>query len=129
MSILHIGILIFEALLGVFSLYTSYSLFAWTPASIAKQREALHYSRWYWSLAGVLSALGGVGLFVGLGVPSIGAIAAVWMIAYFVVAMLTHLVRRDVASLAFPLGFLVLFLGLTALRWGDVTSVLASFGR
>jgi uncharacterized membrane protein YphA (DoxX/SURF4 family) len=128
MTILHIVALVFEGLLGVFSVYASYTLFAQKPESIAKQRAALHYPRWYWVLAGYLSAIGGIGLFVGLAIPAVGAIAAVWMIAYFVVAAFSHVIRKDFASIAFPLFFLVLFLGLSALRWTDITAVLASVG-
>jgi hypothetical protein len=129
MALLHIIVLIFEGLLGVFSIYTAYSLFSWTPPTLAKAREALHYPRWYWMLAGVVASIGGIGLFVGLAIPAIGALAAVWMIAYFVVATFTHLLRKDVAAIGIPIFFLVLFLGLTALRWSDLTLVLSSIGR
>ena len=88
MSLLQIATLLFEALLGLFSAYTAYSLFAWTPPSLAKAREALHYPRWYWVLAGCVATIGALGLLVGLFLPVIGALAAAWMVAYFVVATL-----------------------------------------
>ena len=120
MSLLHIVTLLFEALLGLFSAYTAYSLFAQTPASLAKAREALHYPRWYWVLAGCIATIGAIGLLMGLFVSIIGALAAVWMVAYFVVAMFTHLLRKDFAGFAMPLIFLVLPLGLLILRWTEL---------
>jgi DoxX-like family len=129
MSLLQIVRLLLEALLGLLSAYTAYSLFAWTPASIAKAREALHYPRWYWVLAGCVATIGALGLFVGLFVPVIGALAAAWMVAYFVVATFTHLLRKDFAGFAMPLIFLVLPLGLLLLRWSDLASMLATLGR
>ncbi len=129
MSLLLIVTLLFEALLGLFSAYAAYSLFAWTPASLAKAREALHYPRWYWALAGCIATIGTLGLLVGLFIPVIGALAAAWMVAYFVVATFTHLLRKDFAGFAMPLIFLILPLGLLVLRWADLASILAASGR
>lgn len=106
MSLLQIVTLLFEALLGLFSAYTAYTLFAWTPASLAKVREALHYPRWYWVLAGCLATIGTLGLMVGLFFSVIGALAAAWMVAYFVAATFTHLLRKDFAGFAMLLIFL-----------------------
>ena len=123
---LHIATLVFEGLLGLFSAYAAYSLFSSTPASVAKMRQELHYPRWYWLLAGVVANLGAVGLFVGLVYPSVGAIAAVWMIAYFIVATFTHIFRNDMKNLGAPIVFFLLFVGLTALRWGDLLTLIQS---
>jgi len=128
-SFLQIGARVLEALLGVFSLYTAYSLFAQKPESLAKQRAALHYPRWYWVLAGSVATIGGVGLLVGLGIPAVGALAAAWMIAYFIVATLTHALRKDFAGLALPAIIACVFVALTALRWSDLTPVLSLIGR
>jgi uncharacterized membrane protein YphA (DoxX/SURF4 family) len=121
----HLGILIFEGLLGLFTAYTAYSLFSWTPASIAKARDALHIARWFWLLAGVVATLGAAGLLTGLAVPVVGALAALWMVAYFIVAALTHITHRDMANVGMPLIFLVIFVALAVLRWSDLTPVLA----
>ena len=129
MSLLQIVTLLFEALLGLFSAYAAYTLFAWTPPSITRAREALHYQRWYWVLAGWMATIGALGLFAGLFFPTIGALAAAWMVAYFVVATFTHLVRKDFAGFAMPLIFLVLPLVLLVLRWADLVSILALPGR
>jgi hypothetical protein len=61
-----------EALLGLLSAYAAYSLFTWTPASMAKAREALHSPRWYWMLAGCVATIGAIGLLVGLFFPPSG---------------------------------------------------------
>ena len=128
MSIPHNVVLVFEALLGAFSAYAAYSLFTRTPPMVAKARDALHYPHWYWVLAGIMATVGAIGLFVGLGIPVVGAVAAMWMVAYFVVATLTHLVRKDLAGFGTPLFFLVPFAGLTALLWANATPALALIG-
>jgi DoxX-like protein len=129
LSLLQIATLVFEALLGLLMAYTAYTLFAWTPPSITKARDALRYPRWYWVLAGVMATLGAVGLFVGLVIPVVGAVAALWVIAYFVVATLTHLVRKDMAMFAMPLAFGAICVGLLVLRWADAAPLLALVGR
>lgn len=128
MSIQHIATLVLEGLLGLFSAYAAYSLFASTPPSVAKAREALRYPRWYWVLAGCVASAGAIGLLVGLAIPIIGAVAAAWMVAYFVVAMLTHLVRLDLKSLGIPLVFLVICGALLLLRWSDARPILTAIG-
>ena len=87
MSLLQIVTLLFEALLGLFSAYTAYSLFSWTPPSIAKAREALHYPRWYWLLAGCMATIGALGLLVGLFLPVIGALRQIAIAGEFAAAI------------------------------------------
>lgn len=123
-SVTHIGALIFEGVFGLFTAYAAYSLFAWTPPAMAKTREELHLPRWFWILAGIVAAIGAAGLFTGLANPLVGALAAVWMVAYFVVASLVHITRNDIGNIAPALVFLVLAAGLTALRWSDLSPVL-----
>src|SRR5215467_1581106 len=74
---------ILEALLGLFMLYTAYTLFAWTPEVITKARDALNYPQWYWLLAGVLAVISAIALLVGLFVPVVGAFGVWWTVAYF----------------------------------------------
>lgn len=126
--ILHIATLALEGLLGLFIAYAAYTLFAWTPPSLTKAREQLRYPRWYWVLAGVVAAVGALALLAGLAIPVVGALAAAWMVAYFVVANLTHLIRLDVRHLGFPLFFLAASLGLLLLRWGDAALLVAFVG-
>jgi DoxX-like protein len=129
MSILQIVTLVLGALLGLFTAYAAYSLFTSTPPSVAKMREALHFPRWYWVLAGFVATFGAIGLLAGLVFPTVGALAALWMIAYFVVATFTHLVRKDFANLGMPALFLAIFVGLLVLRWSDVTPLLVLVRR
>lgn len=124
MPLLQIVKLLFEALLGLFSAYTAYSLFTWTPPSIARAREALHYPRWYWLLAGWMAAIGALGLLVGLFFPIIGVLGAAWMVVYFVVATFTHLLRKDFAGFAMPLIIILFPLGLFVLRWAELAVAL-----
>ncbi len=113
---MNIVVVVLEVLLGVFSAYAAYTLFAWTPPSITKVRDALHYPRWWWVLAGFAATIGAIGLFVGLFIPVVGTLAALWMAVYFAVATLSHLVRKDMVNLGAPLFFLVVFAVLFVLR-------------
>lgn len=123
-SVIHIGTLIFEGVFGLFAAYASYSLFAWTPPAIAKAREAMNMPRWFWLLAGTVAAIGAIGLFAGFLNPLVGALGAVWMVCYFVVATGLHVAKRSLNDIAPAIVFLVLAIGLTALLWGDLTPVL-----
>jgi hypothetical protein len=95
---------------------------------MAKAREALRYPPWYWALAGCVAIIGAIELLLGLLIPGIAVLGVTWMIAYFIVATFTHLLRKDFANLAMPLLFLGIMAGLLALRWADVTPMLAAIG-
>jgi hypothetical protein len=60
-------------------------------------------------MLGILKAAGAVGLVVGIGVPVIGAAAAVCLTLFFVAAIITHLRARD-----YSIGSAVVFLLLAA---------------
>jgi hypothetical protein len=117
-----------QALLGLFMLYTTYTLFAWTPEVITKSRDALNYPRWYWVLAGVLALISAVTLLVGLFIPVLGAFGALWTVAYFIVAIATHMLRADWANFYVPLIFLVPFALLAWLRWDDAKPIRTRVG-
>jgi hypothetical protein len=127
MSIQHLAALVLETALALFTLFVVYAQATRMPA-IVKSREPLHYPQWYWNLSTVLAALGALGLLVGLFIPAVGAAAVLWMVAYFVVATLTHLSRADINGVVPALAFLVISVGLTALRWGDASPLLALVG-
>jgi uncharacterized protein involved in cysteine biosynthesis len=59
---------------------------------------------------GALKAAGAVGLLVGLGVPVIGAIAAIGVICFFIGAIVAH-IRAGWYSFSFPAVYLALALG------------------
>jgi hypothetical protein len=103
-------------------------LFTKTPPEIQKGRDALNYPRWFWVLAGSVATVGAVGLFVGLVNSNIAALAALWMVGYFVVATVAHAFRKDFASLGMPLIFLLVFGGLTWLNWSDASQYLKMIG-
>jgi len=128
MSVLHIVALVLEGLMGALAAFAAYSMFTHKPASIAEAHEALNYPGWFWLLAKIVATIGAGALFVGLVNPAVGVAAALWMVAYFIVATGTHVVRKDMANLGMPIVFLALAIGLVALRWGDATPVLAAVG-
>lgn len=60
-------------------------------------------------MLGSLKAAGALGLLLGLiGVPLIGALAAIGLILFFVGAIVTHLRAREYPSLSFPGAYLLL---------------------
>ncbi|HEV8192155.1 MAG TPA: DoxX family protein [Ktedonobacterales bacterium] len=128
MSFRKVVTLIVEAVLGLFMLYTAYTLFAWTPEVITKARDALNYPQWYWQLAGVLAVISAITLLVGLVNRVVGAFSALWTVAYFIVASASHLVRADWANFYLPLIFLVPFAILVWLRWEDAKPIRARLG-
>lgn len=128
MSVLHIAALVLEGLMGAFTAFAAYSLITGKPASVAKTREALRYPSWFWLLAKIVATIGAVGLFAGVVYPAVGAAAALWMVAYFIVATGAHVVRKDMVNVGMPIAFLVLAAGLVALRWSDAIPVLAAVG-
>lgn len=127
MAIQHLATLVLEAALALFTIFVAYAQATRMPA-VVKSREHLHYPQWYWNLSTVLAVLGAIGLLVGLVIPVVGAAAILWMVAYFVVAALTHLSRADVTGAVPALVFLVIGVGLAALRWGDATPLRALVG-
>jgi hypothetical protein len=54
--------------------------------------------------------VGALGLLVGIGVPSVGAAAAIGVILFFVGAIITH-VRARWYSFTFPAAYLLLAVG------------------
>jgi xanthine/uracil/vitamin C permease (AzgA family) len=96
--------------------------------ALVESRERLHYPQWSWNLSTVVAAIGALGLFVGLFIPFVGAAAVLWMVAYFVVAVLTHMSRADFQGAVPALACLVITVGLMALRWGDAAPILALVG-
>lgn len=122
----HIGILSVEGLLGFFLAYAVYLNFSNSPM-LMKLYGHLRLARWYTLLAGVLLTIGAVALLIGLAIPVVGELALFWLVAYFVVATLTHVVRRDkLTNVAVPLVFLAVVVALATLRWAEVTPLLSS---
>src|SRR5882724_10957713 len=64
---------------------------------------------------GILKAAGALGLLVGIGLPLVGAAAAIGLTLFFVAAMITHLRAQDY-SLGPATFFLLLAVGALALR-------------
>lgn len=127
MSIQRIATLLLEGALGLFTAYAAYAQATRVPA-IVKSREHLHYPQWYWTLSNVFAVIGALGLFVGLFLPIVGVAAALWMVAYFVVAALTHLSKVDVKGVVPAVLFFAISVGLVALRWADASPILALLG-
>ena len=118
-----------QALLGLFMVYTAYTLFAWTPEVVTQARDALDLPRWYWLLAGVLAAMSAIALLIGLFIPVVGAFGALWTAVYFIVASATHVFRADWANFYLPLIFFVPVALLVWLRWDDGKPLRAAVGR
>ena len=108
-----ISVLAFEGLFGLFMAYAVFLNFSNSPMLVKRWAE-LGMPRWYSLLAGDFF-------------PMVGALAALWIVAYFLVATLTHVVLRDkLSSISIPLVFLALAIGLAALRWPDLAPALGT---
>jgi hypothetical protein len=73
---------------------------------------------WLFSL-GVLKAMGGAGLLVGIAVPWVGVAAALGLALYFVGAVVTVVRARWYSHIAFPGAFLLLATTTLALRLAE----------
>ncbi|HEX9038388.1 MAG TPA: DoxX family protein [Ktedonobacterales bacterium] len=125
-TVVSIGALALEGLLGLFMVYAVYLNFTNSPLLVKSWTES-GMPRWYTRLAGVLGAIGALALLVGVFIPTVGALALLWMVAYFIVATLTHVVVRDTfATTSIPLVFLALSIAGVALRWSSLSPVLAA---
>ncbi len=112
-----------QALLGLFMAFTAYTFYGPAPEAVTRARDALNLPDWYMMLAGVLAVISAIALLVGLFVPVLGAFAALWTTAYFIVATISHLARGDRVNYYVPLTFLVLFAILVWLRWDDARPI------
>lgn len=118
--------LVLEGILGLFMAYSTYLNFSTAPLLVKRWNES-GMPRWYTRFAGVLGAIGALALLVGVFVPIVGVLAMLWMMAYFIVATLTHLVVRDpFATTRIPLFFLALCVMGAILRWPDLSPVLTA---
>jgi putative oxidoreductase len=116
----QIGVLVAQGLLGLFLAFSAYLNITRAP-QLVKQWEHLRLPRWYTLLSATLLTIGTVAVLVGLALPIVGALAALWFVAFFVAATLTHVVRRDkLSGISVPMTFLVIFVALAILRWGDL---------
>lgn len=125
-TFLSVGVLALEGLLGLFMVYAVYLNFSNSPMLVKRWAE-VGMPRWYSLLAGVIGTIGAIALLAGDFFPTVGALATLWMVAYFVVATLTHVVLRDkFSSISIPFVFLAISIGLAMLRWPDLAPVLGT---
>ena len=68
---------------------------------------------------GALKAAGGVGLLAGIAVPPLGAAAALGLVLYFVLAVITVVRSRWYSHLPFPAAFLLLAVGALVVRLAE----------
>ena len=113
---------------GLFTLVTTYAVYAHTQELVTKVRDAVNYPQWYWLLAGMLALMSGMASLVGLVIPVVGLLGALWTVVHFLVAIASHLARADWANAPAPLIFLVTFAFLVWLRWDDIQSDQPAFG-
>jgi DoxX-like protein len=73
---------------------------------------------WLFAL-GALKAAGGVGLLAGIAVPLLGAAAALGLVLYFVLAVITVVRSRWYSHIPFPAAFLLLAVGALVVRLAE----------
>ena len=83
---------------------------------VLASREAVGFPEaWLPRLAGV-ELLGAAGVLIGLAVPALGIAAAIGLVAYFVLAIGSHVRAHDMAGVGNPVPFLVLAIAALVLR-------------
>lgn len=118
MSTAYIAVTALAAAMSAYAAYVDFTRAEWILDNMTKYRVP---EAWLF-LLGVLKAAGALGLVVGIGVPLIGAAAAIGLVAYFVGAIVTVVCARSYSHIGYPLAFLlppvgslVLLLGSTSL--------------
>jgi hypothetical protein len=106
MSAAYVIVKILSATTLTFPVAADFFLRQQVVANLGKARVP---TSWLPRLAG-LRALGALGLLIGLGVPLIGAAAAVGVVLYFVGAIITH-VRARLYAIGYPAVYLTLAAG------------------
>jgi putative oxidoreductase len=80
------------------------------------------YPQWFRLVTGAAEIAGGVGLFVGIGVTWLAALAGLWLVGVMAGALVTHLRIHDrLQQMLPPLVLLVLAAGVAALRWSALS--------
>ncbi|MGI0133816.1 MAG: DoxX family protein [Candidatus Micrarchaeaceae archaeon] len=111
---MHSAYLIVTILTAAANIYAASCDFTRPGWILANMKKMGVQERWLPTL-GILKALGGVGLLVGIGIPQIGLAAAAGLVLFFIGAMVTAMRARYYAHLPVPLVWLVLAAGSLAL--------------
>ncbi len=116
---------IVQVLLGLF--FTPEGVIKWTHIGPSTARFVhFRYPNWFRYVTGIVELLVGIGLLVGLWLPSLVAPAALLLIVEMLVAIYSHLVRgKDRLSDLLPaLVFLVLAVVVLATHWSNLIGLL-----
>ena len=107
--------LVVTVLAALANSYAAVTDFMQTEQAVANATKVGTSRAWLFPL-GALKAAGAVGLLVGIGVPLVGIVAAVGLIAFFICAVGAHIRVRWFSTIPIPTLFLVLAAGALALR-------------
>jgi DoxX-like family len=99
----YVVVTVLAAALNAYAAYVDFTGAAWVLDNMTKYGVP---QSWLFLLGG-LKAAGALGLLVGIGVPLIGAAAAVGLVAYFVGAIVTVVRARWYSHIAYPVAFLL----------------------
>ena len=85
---------------------------------MVKDFERFGYPRWFLYVTGAVEITGAIGMFAGIFLPVVGALAGLWLAAVMLGALFTHLRIKDPASKMVPaLVLLMLVLAVSAIRF------------
>lgn len=99
----YVVVTVLAAAINAYAAYVDFTGAEWVLDNMTKYGVP---QSWLF-LLGVLKAAGALGLLVGIGVPLIGAAAAVGLVAYFVGAIVTVVRARWYSHIAYPVVFLL----------------------
>lgn len=113
--------IVLQVLLGVAFLLTAVRKLMNTKDSL-ERRDTLKMPPWFWTLTGVLEALGALGLLVGIFWHPLAVAAALGLAVVMVGATYVNLLRRQPASNAIAtVVLLALAVMVAVVDWSDLT--------
>jgi hypothetical protein len=99
----YLIVTVLAAAMNAYAAYVDFTGAEWVLDNMAKYGVP----RSWLFLFGVLKGAGALGLLVGIGVPVIGAAAAIGLVAYFIGAIVTVVRARWYSHIGYPVAFLL----------------------
>ncbi len=85
--------------------------------------DSLHLPQWFRPVVGIVEIIGVVGILAGVAVPWVAALAALWLVAVMLGALMTHIRVRDVAQNFVPPAVVLCVAAIVvALRWSSLVA-------
>ncbi len=94
---MNIVAIVLQVLLGLVFMGAGASKLAGARMQV-ENFDSLHLPQWFRPVVGIVEIIGVVGILAGVAVPWVAALAALWLVAVMLGALMTHIRVRDVAQ-------------------------------